>query len=291
MFRSSLRRFNVHPKIFFPPSDRVKTIPVEEITISETNLPRFSESWSMLFHEKSNPKNIISPWHNIPLLVPNPHKNATLDPKTNNLFHALAISPKTEFYYVNEISKGMREKLECSPKKEGNPIVQDRNKDGSLRKFTYGDMPFNYGFFPRTFEDPNVVDRHTGKLGDGDPVDVVFLTPESVPVGDIRKVRVVGCFGLLDQGETDWKVLCVPVDSPAKNIDDVPPEVQIGVYEWFKMYKTSDGKPENQFAFEGKPQDAHFTIELLGELSKQYVDVCFGSEGKSDSKKKLWIPQ
>ena len=58
------------------------------------------------------------------------------------------------------------------------------------------------------------------------------------------------------------------------------------------MYKTTDGKPENLFAFEGQPQDAFFTIELLSELTKQYCEACHGGEAeRKGDNKKLWVGQ
>ena len=54
---------------------------------------------------------------------------------------------------------------------------------------------------------------------------------------------------MIDDGETDWKVLCVNVDDPlaarVNDIDDVEREVPglIGVArEWLRLYKTADGK-------------------------------------------------
>jgi hypothetical protein len=50
----------------------------------------------------------------------------------------------------------------------------------------YGiDPVFNYGFFPQTWEDPNVKHSDADCLGDGDPIDVVVnprpLTPSPKP--------------------------------------------------------------------------------------------------------------
>lgn len=42
--------------------------------------------------------------------------------------------------------------------------------------------------------------------GDDDPIDLVELSDNAMKIGDIIKVRVLGSFGLIDQGEIDWKV-------------------------------------------------------------------------------------
>ena len=57
------------------------------------------------------------------------------------------------FNYVNEIPSGTRAKMEVATKVEMNPVKQDVKK-GKLRFFTYGDIPFNYGCLPQTWEDP-----------------------------------------------------------------------------------------------------------------------------------------
>lgn len=242
---------------------------------------RFDDAWSLSFVDAAT-GHATSPWHNLPLAMPNR--------KFPTPGESMTISPQTHFLFVNEIAKGMRQKLECSTTKAANPLVQDRNKDGSLRLFTYDDLPFNYGFLPRTFENPEVVDTRTGKLGDGDPVDVVCLDPTPKAVGQVSEVRIVGAFALLDQGETDWKMLAVPIDSPWKNIDHVPTQMLYSVHRWFQMYKTTDGKPENRFAFDGKPVDADYAIEVIAETAQQYLAVASGKVSTTMGKKTFWFP-
>jgi inorganic pyrophosphatase len=277
----------------------------EQLQTVETGT-RFDDKWSMQFHAPLPPPPAqatygravppgsaaaapaavvtrqISPWHHIPLVVPTDRVAAGAEAR---------LSSKVELYYVNEIPRGTREKIECSPVTPFNALTQDRNKDGSLRRFTYGDMPFNYGFLPRTYENPDERDTHTNELGDGDPVDVVFLDAQPVPIGAVRRVRVVGAFALLDQGETDWKLLAVPSDSPVRNVDGVPKEVLLAVHGWFKNYKTTDGKPENRFAFEGRPMDADLAVAVVAECAKQYnAAVDRLRSGLVQVKKEFWIP-
>jgi inorganic pyrophosphatase len=54
----------------------------------------------------------------------------------------------------------------------GNPIKQDEKK-GQLREFKKGDIFFNYGCFPQTWEDPTHCHPDAeGTKGDNDPLDV-----------------------------------------------------------------------------------------------------------------------
>lgn len=61
---------------------------------------------------------------------------------------------------------------------------------GALRYFTYGDIPFNYGALPRTWEDPTVSHPDTSYPGDNDPVDVVEMSPEPIAMGEVTPVKV-----------------------------------------------------------------------------------------------------
>lgn len=157
--------------------------------------------------------------------------------------------------YVNEVPRGTTAKMEMAAEEEGNPVRQDENADGSLRHFRYGPCPFNYGYLPQTFEDPE--SRWEGLAGDGDPIDVVEVSEHPMAVGEVGEVLVLGLLGLVDQGEMDWKVLAVNVENPwlrrpagatrAVGADDITAGVCETVRDWFENYKTADGKPRNEF--------------------------------------------
>lgn len=59
-----------------------------------------------------------------------------------------------------------------------NPIIQDTKK-GKLRfvpnVFPHKGYIWNYGAFPQTWENPEVLDEHTGCKGDNDPLDVLEI--------------------------------------------------------------------------------------------------------------------
>lgn len=108
-----------------------------------------------------NGKN-ISPWHDIPL---------------RNGDH---------FNIVIEIPKNTKAKLEISTKTESNPIKQDI-KDGKLRDY-HGPIYWNYGAFPQTWEDPNVLHPEVGFKGDNDPLDLVEIGSTVLEAGSVHKV-------------------------------------------------------------------------------------------------------
>ena len=50
--------------------------------------------------------------------------------------------------------------------------------------------------------------------GDGDPLDVVEISQLPCQVGDVYAVRVLGVLGMIDEGEMDWKLVCINAADP-----------------------------------------------------------------------------
>merc|ERR1712085_111256 len=146
-------------------------------------------------------------------------------------------------------------KMEIATGEESNPIAQGMGK-GKLRDY-HGPIFWNYGMLPQTWEDPNVVDPETKCAGDNDPVDVVEIGSAALAQGTIEPVKVLGILAMIDDGELDWKVIAIrtadPLAAELNDIVDVDakcPGVISGIREWFRWYKTPDGKPLNAFGFE-----------------------------------------
>jgi hypothetical protein len=103
----------------------------------------------------------MSPWHDLPLYSPASSSTTaakeTIDPSVVS--------------FVCEIPRGTRAKYEISTGEAFNPLVQDRNKDGSPRFYAFPSLS-NYGALPQTYEDPDSKDAKTGMPGDGDPLDI-----------------------------------------------------------------------------------------------------------------------
>ncbi|OGB00863.1 MAG: inorganic pyrophosphatase [Burkholderiales bacterium RIFCSPHIGHO2_12_FULL_61_11] len=60
--------------------------------------------------------------------------------------------------------------------------------------------PTNYGYVPRTLS------------GDGDPVDVLVITPVPLIPGVVVTCRAIGILKMTDEAGEDGKVLAVPID-------------------------------------------------------------------------------
>jgi len=195
----------------------------------------------------------LSPWHDVPL------KNAD-----------------GSYNFICEIPKWTRKKFEIATGEAMNPIKQDV-KNGVLREYKWGDMLFNYGAFPQTWEDPKVISEETGCPGDNDPIDVIELGTRQRPTGSITRVKIVGVIAMIDSDETDWKVLTIALDDDrAKKIHDLSdldahmPGVTGALTHWLRMYKTAEGKGENRFGFGGKPQGAATATRIVEETHEAW---------------------
>lgn len=195
------------------------------------------------------------------------------DGETISPWHDLPLSPAPGLYtMVNEIPRGTNAKMEIAPKEKFNPIKQDVKK-GALRFMKYGNVLHNYGALPQTWEDPGHVNSDVDNLpGDNDPLDVIDLGQRPLAIGEIATVKALGLLGLIDDNECDWKIIAINVEDPLaaklNGIDDVEREMPgaiSAIREWYRLYKTVDGKPENAYAFDGDAKDKGYAEKIIDE--------------------------
>lgn len=197
------------------------------------------------------------------------------------------------FNMVVEIPRWTNAKLEITKEEKLNPIIQDTKK-GKLRFvrncFPHHGYIHNYGAFPQTWEDPNEAHPETKAVGDNDPLDVLEIGEQVAYTGQVKQVKVLGVMALLDEGETDWKVIAIDINDPLapklNDIEDVEkhlPGLLRATNEWFRIYKIPDGKPENQFAFSGEAKNKKYTLEVIRETNEAWKKLISGKA--SDAKK------
>ena len=91
--------------------------------------------------------------------------------------------------------------------------------------------PANYGYVPNTLAD------------DGDPVDVLVVTPYPVVPGSVIRARPVGVLEMTDEAGSDAKVIAVPHDKltqlykDVKEATDLPALLLEQVKHFFENYK------------------------------------------------------
>ncbi|KAF8242368.1 putative inorganic pyrophosphatase [Wilcoxina mikolae CBS 423.85] len=207
----------------------------------------------------------VSPFHDIPLY---------------------ANEQKTLFNMVVEIPRWTNGKLEICKEELLNPIKQDVKK-GKLRFvrncFPHKGYLWNYGCFPQTWEDPNTIHPETKAKGDNDPLDVCEIGELVSYPGQVKRVKVLGIMALLDEEETDWKVIVIdekdPLAPKLNDIEDVErhlPGLLRATNEWFRIYKIPDGKPENQFAFSGECKNKKYAIDVIRECAESWEKLITG---------------
>jgi inorganic pyrophosphatase len=179
---------------------------------------------------------------------------------------------------VVEIPKGSQPKLEISRNEPLNPIKQDEKK-GKLRVVAIP-YPFNYGAFPQTWEYPVVKDADTGFVGDNDPIDVCEIGSVTRKTGDVVQVKILGTYAMIDEGETDWKILVIDVNDPlAANLNahsDIPKEVTDKVFTFLRDYKIPDGNPPNNFGFNNQLCDRKLALQKVNETHEHWSNLISG---------------
>ena len=168
-------------------------------------------------------------------------------------------------------------------------MIQDR-KDGKLRFYAYSPSTVNYGAIPQTWEDPTIPHPDTGFGGDNDPIDVLQINDEPCVQGEIMPVRVLGTLALIDDDETDWKLVVVrdeilPEDLKGvgpvlRDIKDVDEEKISALREWFRMYKTAEGKGENKFGLNEQAMDAAYALTVANEAHQAWRQLVYGKVGQ-----------
>lgn len=217
----------------------------------------------------------VSPFHDIPLY---------------------ANEEKTVLNAVIEIPRWSNAKMEISKSEAMNPIIQDTKK-GKLRfvnnVFPHHGYIWNYGGLPQTWEDPNMVDKETGCIGDNDPLDICEIGSAVAERGSVVQVKVLGALGLIDEGEADWKIICINVNDPMasklNDIEDVEtnmPGFLDATRDWFKIYKMPTGKPANNFAADGKFYNRAFALDIINHDYECWVNLAKGGYDSAPEKKK-----
>jgi len=119
---------------------------------------------------------------------------------------------------------------------QGDPIKFEVDKDSGavfVDRFMGTSMryPINYGYVPHTI------------AGDGDPVDVLVVTPFPLMPGVVIRCRPVGVLKMEDEGGIDAKVVAVPVSKltplydKVQSTDDLPELLMKQTVHFFEHYK------------------------------------------------------
>lgn len=125
-----------------------------------------------------------------------------------------------------EIAAGSRNKYEFD--KDLQAFALDRVLYAAVH------YPYDYGFIPNTLAD------------DGDPLDGLVLMDEPTFPGCVIAARPIGMLEMIDSGDRDEKILCVPDKDPRyaqiKSLKDIAQHRLDEIAEFFRTYKNLEKK-------------------------------------------------
>lgn len=174
-------------------------------------------------------------------------------------WHDVEVGDKApeEFQALVEIPKSSKVKYELD--KDTGLLKVDRVLYSSVH------YPANYGFIPRTLGD------------DGDPLDVLVLMQEPVQPLSLLVVRPIGMMHMIDDGENDEKIICVPLEDPEyrsyASYDELPKHRLDELKSFFEDYKKLEDKEVNVEDF----ADAREAMEAVSHALDLYQKEFPGS--------------
>ena len=149
-----------------------------------------------------------------------------------------------------EIPGGSKNKYEFD--KDMNAFALDRVLFASVK------YPYDYGFVPNTLAD------------DGDPLDGMVMMDEPTFPGCVIAARPIGMLLMVDGGDRDEKILCVPAEDPrykeVKSLKDIAPHRLEEIAEFFRTYKNLEKKVTEIKGWE----DVDAVNPLIEECIKAY---------------------
>ena len=152
---------------------------------------------------------------------------------------------------------------------QGDPIKFEVDKDSGavfVDRFMGTSMryPINYGYVPHTI------------AGDGDPVDVLVVTPFPLAPGVVIRCRPVGVLKMEDDGGLDAKVVAVPVSKltplydKVQSTEDLPELLMKQTVHFFEHYKDLEpGKWVKVQGWEGADVARQLIVEAIERAKKK----------------------
>ncbi len=130
--------------------------------------------------------------------------------------------------------------------------------------------PCNYGYVPHTLSE------------DGDPVDVLVITPIPLISGSVIRCRPVGVLKMSDEAGPDAKVLAVPIDKLCQSYrkvmspEDVSPMLLNQIQHFFEHYKDLEqGKWVKIEGWAGVDAAKHEILDSIQRYDQAPEKPCF----------------
>lgn len=156
---------------------------------------------------------------------------------------------------IIEIPKDSKIKYEYDRKTQ--QIIVDRILYGS------SSYPLNYGFIKEALD------------WDGDELDALIISDQVFIPGAVVPVRVVGAMEMIDQNETDTKLItvidCDPRYKHINDLSDVNEHLLKEIKDFFQTYKNLQNKQVIIQGFQNKDWavcEYHECVQLMNEYGK-----------------------
>ncbi|MES2212054.1 MAG: inorganic diphosphatase [Pseudomonadota bacterium] len=120
--------------------------------------------------------------------------------------------------------------------------------------------PCNYGFVPQSLSE------------DGDPLDVLVITPFPVHPGCVIRCRPVGLLNMTDESGLDYKIVAVPhsklgsLYDHVQEVEDLPQLLLAQIMHFFKHYK--DLEPNKWVRCEGWSHATEAKATILASIER-----------------------
>ncbi len=213
--------------------------------------------------------NPISPWHDVPL-YPNPNDKSVVN-------------------FVVEIPRWTAGKIEIKRDEPLNPIFHDEEDNAPRFRenvWPYKAHPFLYGSIPQTWESPNFNHSFTGFPGDNDPMDLFDIGQDPGYYGQIKQVKILGSLAVVDEDETDWKMLAIDVKDPLSalvnsvaDVEKYRPGTTPAFYDWYAGFE-AEKTPIVGEAY----QNQTFSLEKVEESYGFWKDLVNGKADPNEIK-------
>jgi inorganic pyrophosphatase len=132
--------------------------------------------------------------------------------------------------------------------------------------------PCNYGYIPQTLSD------------DGDPADVLVLSPFPLIPGVVVRCRPIGMLKMTDEGGGDTKLLAVPIDKltplyrDIETVRDLPSVMLSQITHFFAHYK--DLEPGKWVRMEDWVGPEEAKAEIMASVKR------YGAKKKAPARRK-----
>lgn len=124
--------------------------------------------------------------------------------------------------------------------------------------------PCNYGYIPHTLSE------------DGDPADVLVITPQPLISGAVIRVRPIGVLKMTDESGTDAKILAVPITkltdryAHIEDVEQMPKQLLNQISHFFEHYKDLEkGKWVKLDGWEGRKAAEQEIVESIERFNNE----------------------